>query len=465
VGGVGGAGRPGGPGGVGGVGGVGRPGGIGGLGGVGIAGGIGGLGGIGGPGGIGGVGGAGGIGGGGWDANRWGGNRGVWGNNTNIRINNNFRHNNNFAGNPRHWGGHPWWGAGHWHGWHHGHWGHCWNGGYWNNHWWFDDDFGENFMWGIAAWSLGSMIYDMGYQSYSNPYPAPPVENTTVVYTQPMSVSAAEHPPGDEQTVAVAEEKSEDALEKSRTAFKAGDYTTALRSADEAIAATPDDVTLHEYRALVLFALGRYGDAAGVLNPVLASGPGWSWETMAGFYSSTSTYEGQLRKLEGWVDGSPNKAEGHFLLGYHYLICGHMEKAYEQFDKTAQLQPADSVARQLRDLTKNSLPDDGDPDGERPPRPDPIPKEKLLGTWTSDASGGKITFKLEADDKFTWSFTGNGKTSELKGSWGINDKGLLIMNADNSQMVTAVTLDGDSKMKFVLVGGPDGDPGLNFTKG
>ena len=46
-------------------------------------------------------------------------------------------------------------------------------------------------MWGMAAWGLGSMIYNMGYQSYSNPYPAPPVENTTVVYTQPLSVSAS----------------------------------------------------------------------------------------------------------------------------------------------------------------------------------------------------------------------------------------------------------------------------------
>jgi tetratricopeptide (TPR) repeat protein len=320
-------------------------------------------------------------------------------------------------------------------------------------------------MWGMAAWSLGSMVFDMGYQSYSNPYPAPPVENTTVVYTQPMSVSASALPAAkDEKTYAAADQQAEDLVEKSRAAFKAGDYTTALRSADEAIAATPDDVSLHEYRALVFFALGRYGDAAGVLNPVLASGPGWSWETMIGFYSGTSTYEAQLRKLEAWVKGSPDKGEGHFLLGYHYLVCGHMEKAYAEFDKAAKLQPADTTARGLRDLTKSSLPDDGDPDGAPPPRPDPVPKDKLVGTWTSDASGGKITFKLEADDKFSWSFTGEGKTHEMKGTWGLNDKGLLIMNANNSQMVTAISLEGDSKLKFVIIGGPDGDPGLTFNR-
>ena len=457
---------------------MGRPGGIGGiggLGGVGIAGGIGGLGGLGGAGGIGGVGGVGGVGGiggaGGWNGNTWGGNRGIWGNGNNfnnINIDNNFRHNNNFAGNPNCWGGHPWWGAGHCHGWHHGHWGYGWNSGYWNNSWWWDDDddFGQGFMWGIAAWSLGSMIYNTGYQSYSNPYPAPPVENSTVVYTQPMTVTAAASPPGDEKAYAAADTKSQDAMEASRAAFKSGDYTTALRAADEAIAATPGDVTLHEYRALCFFALGKYADAAGVLNPVLASGPGWSWDTMVGFYGSSSSYEQQLRKLEAWVKGRPDKAEGHFLLGYHYLVCGHMEKAYEQFDQTAKLQPADGIARQLRDLTKDSLPDDGQSDAAKPPRPDPVPKEKLTGTWTSDASGGKITFKLQDDGSFIWSFAAaSGQPTELKGTWGINDKGLLVMNADNSQMVSAVSLDGDAKMKFLLVGGPDGDPGLTFNKG
>jgi len=401
-----------------------------------------------------------------WNANNWGGNRGIWGNNTNINIDNNFRNNNNFGYGPNHWGGHPWWGAGHAHGWHHGHWGHGWNHGWCGGNWWYDDDFGEGFMWGMAAWGLGSMIYNMGYQSYSNPYPAPPVENTTVVYTQPLSVSASASPSGDEQTLARAEDKSTDALDASRAAFKSGDYTTALRKADEAIAATPDDVTLHEYRALVLFALGRFSDAAGVLNPVLASGPGWGWETMIGFYDSSTTYTSQLRRLETWVKNSPSKAEGHFLLGYHYLTCGYMENAYDQFGKAAELQPADSISRQLRDLAKNSLPDgDKDEPDEPAPKPDLVPSDKLVGAWTAKApAGGKIAFTLGEDGNFTWNFTGGGQTGEMKGTWGIDDKGLLILTADDSQMISSAVREGDA-MRFQLIGGPSGDPGLLFTKG
>ncbi len=413
-----------------------------------------------------------------WDSNRWGGNRGVWGNNNNVNINvsNNFRYNNNYSYRPNYWGARPWWGASTCHTWHHGHWNYGYNSHYYNRYSYYhnDSNFASGFMWGIAVWSLGNMVYDMGYQSYRNPYQAPPVQSysskTTINYTQPVSVTAAANPPGDEAATELAETKSAEATVSSRAAFKSGDYVSALKSADEAIAYAPGDVTLHEYRALVLFALGRYSDAAGVLNPVLASGPGWGWDTMVGFYDSAVTYTSQLRKLEGYVRGRMDAADGHFLLGYHYLVCGYMDKAYDQFETTTKLQPADSISRQLRDLTKSSLPDAGsdEPPAAEPPAslPPPVPGEKLVGTWVSDrGADGKVTFKMEESGDYTWSYINGADTKELKGTYGLDDKDLLVMTSDDSQMVSSVTLEGDGKMKFVLVGAPEGDPGLDFTKG
>ena len=403
-----------------------------------------------------------------WDNNRWGGNRGIWGNNNNvnININNNFRYNNNFSYSPNCWGARPWWGAGHCHSWHHGHWGYGWNSSYYRRHWWCnDDDFASGFMWGIAVWSLGNLVYDMGYQSYRNPYPAPVVQNTYVTYTQPVSVAAAAHPPGDEKTSELAETKSNEALEQSRTFFKQGDYLAASKAVDEAIGYTPGDVTLHEYRALVFFALGKYSDAAGVLNPVLASGPGWSWDTMVGFYNGSETYNEQLRKLETYSKGAPNKADARFLLGYHYMVCGHMEKANAEFAKTSELQPADSISRQLRNLTAASIPDAGESDAELSLKPNPMPAEKLVGTWVSDrGADGKVTFTMKETGDYTWSFMNAGKSSELKGTYGLNDKGLLVLTSDDTQMVSEVEMKDSGKMRFVLIGAPDGDPGLDFTK-
>ncbi len=423
-----------------------------------------------------------------WDNNRWGGNRGVWGNNNNvnIKVENNFHNNNNYSYRPNYWGARPWWGASSCHGWHYGHWNYGYNSHYYSSrNYYGDSSFASGFMWGIAVWSLGNMVYDMGYQSYRNPYPAPAVvyypapsssgstsgdSKSSINYDKPLSVSAAATPPGDEAATTLAETKSADATEKSRAAFKTGDYVSALKSADEAIAYTPGDVTLHEYRSLVLFALGRYSDAAGVLNPVLASGPGWGWETMVGFYDSSTTYSAQLRKLESYTKGRPDAADGRFLLGYHYLVCGHMDQAYEQFDKASTLQPADSISRQLRDLTKSSLPDNGEeaaPEAtEPPPAPAPVPTEKLVGTWTSDrGDAGKVTFTMAENGDYTWSYINGPDSKLMNGTYGLNDKGLLVLSSDDSQMVSAVTLDGDSKMKFILVGAPDGDPGLDFTKG
>ena len=326
-------------------------------------------------------------------------------------------------------------------------------------------DFAKGFMWGIAAWSLGNMVFDMGYNTYHNPYPAPPVQNTTIIYTQPLSVSAAKAPPGDDATATTAETKSAEALALSRTAFKKGDYVAAMSTVDQAISYMPGDVTLHEYRALVLFALGKYAESAGVLNPVLASGPGWGWDTMVGFYDSSSTYTGQLRKLEAYAKNKPDAAEGHFLLGYHYLVSNHMEQANAEFAATAKLQPADSIAVQLRDLTQSSLPDDGDPDTAPVVRPAPVPAEKLVGNWVSDrGKDGKVTFSMAADGNYTWSYMNGDQKSELKGTYGLNDKGLLVLTGDDSQMVSEVSLSSDTAMKFVLVGAPDGDPGLDFKK-
>ena len=404
-----------------------------------------------------------------WDNNRWGGNHGIWGNNNNVQINinNNFFQNNNFSYRPNYWGARPWWGAGSCHSWHHGHWSYGWNSYYYRRHWYYEDrSFASGFMWGIAVWSLGNLVYDMGYHSYRNPYPAPPVQNTYITYAQPLSVAAAANPPGDEKTVQLAETKSAEALERSRAAFRSGDYLAASKAVDEAIAHTPEDITLHEYRALVFFALGKYHDAAGVLNPVLASGPGWSWETMSGLYSGLDPYNAQLRKLETHVKSAPEKADARFLLGYHYMVCGHMEQACEQFTKAAELQPADSISRQLRDLTAASIPDAAAPETTPPAtRPEPVKPDQLVGTWTSDrGSEGKVTFVMTETGDYTWSFANQGQTNELKGTYGLNDQGLLVLASEDSQMVSAVEIKPEGTMHFTLLGAPDGDPGLDFVK-
>ena len=418
----------------------------------------------------------------------------VWNNNQMVNnrpvvINPNFTHSVNYAYRPTAWGARPWWSSSTYHSWHHG----SWNYG-WNRHWqryhrphvrpagvhlpgyhlpYHDDDdhFGSTVAWGIAAWSLGRLAFDSGYNSYRNPYQAPPVQTqrTVINYTMPMSVVASKEAPEPEAEALNSQEKSTAAIERARGRFASGDYLAALKSTDEAIAYAAGDSALHEFRGLCLFALGRYGDAAGVLNPVLASGPGWDWSTMAAFYPDSEIYTGQLRKLESYVAANPKSADCQFLLGYHYMVVGFIDQAYVMFDRVVELQPADTVAAQLRNLAKSSSPDAGEevpsPGGTAAPAPaaEPLEPAEIEGSWKASSLEGKaIGLSLGSDGKFSWNYEGSGGTV-LAGDWSIDQKGQLVLATTDVQMVGDITLDGDT-LKFVLEGAPVGDPGLSFQR-
>src|SRR4051794_27639999 len=109
-------------------------------------------------------------------------------------------------------------------------------------------------------------------------------------------------------------------LDEARLAFKDGKYADAQAKVEQAIAKLPSDAALHEFRALTLFAQGKYKDAAAALYAVLAAGPGWNWETMRGLYGDPADYTKQLRALEQYVKDHPDAAEGHFLSAYHDLV-------------------------------------------------------------------------------------------------------------------------------------------------
>src|SRR5262249_5496758 len=158
-------------------------------------------------------------------------------------------------------------------------------------------------------------LYDWGYSSYYNPYAYGSSWPTTVVveqpvvydYTQPISILAAGPEPG-------VLSEAVPIFDSARAAFLAGDYPRALDLTDQAIRQMPNDAALHEFRALVLFALQRYDEAASALYAVLSAGPGWDWATLSGLYPNVSVYTQQLRELENACGRSPGSAPGRFVL-------------------------------------------------------------------------------------------------------------------------------------------------------
>jgi tetratricopeptide (TPR) repeat protein len=170
------------------------------------------------------------------------------------------------------------------------------------------------------------------WRDYSAPLQAPPE----------TFVEGEEAPPPDPEM-----NESMALFDDARDAFKNEDFTKALEFVDGAIALLPSDATLHEFRALCLFALKDYQQAAGTIYAVLAAGPGWNWETLASLYRSPTTHTQQLRALEAYVRENPEDAAAIFLLAYHYMTMGHLDAAVRMWERVARLLPEDELTAQL----------------------------------------------------------------------------------------------------------------------
>jgi len=183
---------------------------------------------------------------------------------------------------------------------------------------------------------------------YSNPY----YVNTTTFLPAPIDYSLPLPIP---DTQAVAAEGFDDQianqatviLNEGRAAFKDRDYERALARADEAIRILPSDTTLHEFRALVLFAMQRYSEAAATIYAVLAVGPGWTWDTVSDLYFDPNDYTYQLRLLEAYVGANPTEPASRFLLAYHYLVISNERAATDQLFEVTRLSPEDRISAEL----------------------------------------------------------------------------------------------------------------------
>jgi tetratricopeptide (TPR) repeat protein len=303
------------------------------------------------------------------------GNRLVQNNITNVNVNQwnqyntQVNANRNWYNRPSNWdrpwyGGQPAWYYGRpWYAYHTG-----WHSGYWN--FWSSPPalwFGTGAVAGFLSSPGDTYVYNNPYVQpasttvvvqptidYSSPIPSPPPDQTPVAYIAEPEVAddgslpdVSNEPPPVASTEDASVNDSTKKFDAARAAFKIGDYAGAQELAEKAIALLPSDATLHEFRALTLFAQQKYKDAAAGLYAVLAAGPGWNWETMSKLYPNADTYTKQLRALEAYTREHPKEAEAHFLEAYHYLVVGGKDAAVQQLKQVVKLQPQDKLSAAL----------------------------------------------------------------------------------------------------------------------
>lgn len=225
-----------------------------------------------------------------------------------------------------------------------------WHHGYWNG--WYT----RPWLWAGGGLGAGWLL-SAGNAAYWNPYYSAPIGVASIFdYSQPIAVGdpllvdqgvddgsgAPIDDSADPNIVAATQ-----LLDQAREAFKASDYDKAQSFIDKAVASSPKDPTIHEFRALVLFARQKYPEATATIYDVLAVAPGWDWTTLQSLYADTKVYEQQLRNLEAFAKANPKDAESRFLLAYHYLIIEDRNAAMRMLKSVIVLQPKDQLAAHL----------------------------------------------------------------------------------------------------------------------
>jgi tetratricopeptide (TPR) repeat protein len=335
--------------------------------------------------------------------------------------------------------------------------------GYWGqwDHLW--DNYPVAAAVGLTWWGANALGSEFGYSDYSNPYYAEgmPAYCTEPVLTMPIE-PAQEGGAGEEQPAGVSEAVAK--FDEARAAFGEGQYEQALKLTDAALAQLPHDAVLHEFRSLVLFALGRYAESAATIHPVLDVGPGWDWKTLSSLYPSTDVYTEQLRALEAARNKDQKAADLHFLLGYHYLTCGFPDEALNELRRTAELLPNDSVAAALVATLSPREAQPAQPTAGAAPQA--VPADSVLAGWTAAGKGKeKYSMDLRKDGSFTWGFTRGARKQEVKGVYTVEGN-VLAMEPDTGGVLLAeLTVKDPETLHFKMIGGPADDPGLEFRKG
>jgi tetratricopeptide (TPR) repeat protein len=291
------------------------------------------------------------------------------------------------------------------------------------------------------------------------------VEYPAINYSQPIATTVVLPEPTAPTVVASVSES-----DQARDAFYQGDYAKALASVDAALSKTPNDVVLHQLRALCLFALQKYKEAAGTLYAVLSVAPGWDWTTMSGLYPDVDTYTKQLRALEDYVRQNPDSADARFDLAYHYLTQGHKDEAAKQLKDVSRLVPNDQVSHQLLAMIAPS--ESGSPSAApaaEAPAAEPESKRtapsNIAGNWKAPATGGgTVELSLGSDGRFTWKLTRGAKSQTFDGQYELTGTALVLDYSNGGTMVGRVNAEGNDRFSFKMVGGRPNDPGLNFEQ-
>lgn len=177
-----------------------------------------------------------------------------------------------------------------------------------------------------------------------------PGELESVVAAKPIQTPSAARPTNLQVSPACQAD-----LEIAVSAFRLGEYESALDRVTQALARCPGDATLQQFRGLVLFAKGEYAEASVSAHKVVSSGTVWTWATVYPIYSDAPTYTKHLRALEAFTRKHPDDGPARFLQAYHYRLLGSADAAARELEMVIRLEYNDIIAvNMLRSMGRSA---------------------------------------------------------------------------------------------------------------
>lgn len=338
-----------------------------------------------------------------------------------------------------------------------------WYHGCWHWHWSSDR--------GVVPWYVySSLAFRYGYWTFVNPFWVTPAVQPVAYlnYSQPVTVVAPQWVTDEELSESAApleravNEQAMAQLEAARTAFRHRNYREAQRLVEAALAAAPEEAVLHEFRALVLFALGQYGEAAAALYSLLAVHPGWNWTTLSSMYGDIGDYQRQIQALNAARQAQPDAANLQFLYAYHMLTLGKPDDAKAALLLARKGLPEDPLVNQML----LALGESPSPAQESPPPPKAADVElDLKGLWKAERSGGRAVY-LRFDDQgqFQWDSLGGPEKDTFTGAFAVDGANLTLERTDGGALVGQVIPQSEKSFLFRLIGTPPQDPGMRFER-
>jgi hypothetical protein len=139
----------------------------------------------------------------------------------------------------------------------------------------------------------------------------------------------------------------QDLADAARSAFRRGDYGSAIRWGAHAAVEDPRDQQMHLLLAMSMCAMSDYRGAEREVRAMVSNNQIPDWATLSSLYGDVQTFTGHLRALEGFVWSHSSAVEGRFLLGFVYLAEGYPDAARTELAQAARLAPHDRSTQTL----------------------------------------------------------------------------------------------------------------------